>query len=85
MLNVVLTFEPRPTSFDLSKATAVGYFRRKHKLFVFQYSGAPLIRSPIGRKHLLNLLTRVSLQENVWSFLSGAQKSGRNNDGVPLY
>ena len=33
----------------------------------------------IGRINRVAVLTRVLLQENVWWFLTGSQKSGRNN------
>ena len=42
------------------------------------YNGRLLIWSPMGQKNGSNnevsILTRISLQENVWSFLPGSQK-----------
>ena len=47
-------------------------------------SGPPLIRSPMGQKNLV-VLTRVFfLPENVWRFLLGGQKNGRNNEATVL-
>ena len=44
-----------------------------------KYSGIPLIPPPMGQKKFgcyneVTVLTRVSLQENVWSFLLGGRK-----------
>ena len=44
-----------------------------------KYSGIPLIPPPMGQKKFgcyneVTVLTRVSLQENVWAFLPGGQK-----------
>ena len=44
------------------------------------YSGTPLVRSLMGQKNLAVLTRGFFLQENVWRFLLGGQKSGSNNE-----
>ena len=47
-------------------------------------SGTPLIRSPMGQKNLVVLTGVFFLRENVWRFLLGGQKNGRNNEATVL-
>ena len=60
------------------------------QLILMKYGGTPLIRSPMGQKHLAVLIgwpywQGFFLQENVWSFSQAAKKSGRNNEVMLLW